>query len=92
MRVDVDIDDISNSQYLNTQRIVTVNWRALSSRYDSAVSKAAGEDTVNFNKSPTGWTDSTAARIWNRSVHFLTADFPSRGTFVAGLLLGLRLG
>lgn len=79
-------------QYLNTQRIITVNWRALSSRYDSAISKAAGEDSVSVNKPAKGWNESTAARIWNRTIHFLTADFPSRGTFVAGLLLGLRLG
>ncbi|UZJ55133.1 hypothetical protein CBS101457_004453 [Exobasidium rhododendri] len=79
-------------QYLNTQRIITVNWRSLSSRYDSAISKVAGEDAINVNKPVSGWGNSTAARIWNRTFDFLTADFPSRGTFVAGLLLGLRLG
>lgn len=78
---------------MNTQRMVSVNWRTLTSGYESVVSKAAGEDAITFNRqSATGWSESRAARIWNRSIHFLTADFPSRGTFVAGLLLGLRLG
>jgi uncharacterized membrane protein (Fun14 family) len=79
-------------QYLNTQKIIKVDWKALGRRYDSAVDSAAGKDAVQVNKPASGWRDSTAARIWNRFTHFLTADFPSRGTFLAGLILGLRLG
>jgi uncharacterized membrane protein (Fun14 family) len=82
-------------QYLNGQKIINVNWRSLQSRYDSAVNSAAGQDAVQINdpaSGMSGWRDSRAVRIWNRFVHFLTADFPSRGTFVAGLMLGLRLG
>lgn len=79
-------------QYLNTQKIIKVDWKALGRRYDSAVGSAAGKDAVQINKPASGWRDSTAARIWNRFTHFLTADFPSRGTFLAGLVLGLRLG
>lgn len=79
-------------QYLNTQKIIKVDWKALGKRYDSAIDHAAGKDAVQINRSASGWRDSTAARIWNRFTHFLTADFPSRGTFLAGLVLGLRLG
>ena len=79
-------------QYLNTQKIIKVDWKALGKRYDSAVDSAAGKDAIQVNKPASGWRDSTAARIWNRFTHFLTADFPSRGTFLAGLVLGLRLG
>ena len=39
-----------------------------------------------------GYNGSTAQRIWNRGTHFLMADFQPRATFMAGLLLGLRLG
>jgi len=30
--------------------------------------------------------------LWNWVVDFLTADFQSRASFVAGLALGLRIG
>lgn len=84
-------------QYLNTQRIITIDWGAMARRYDRTIDRAAGSGGgegpfVRKSNSATGWRDSTAARIWNRFTHFLTADFPSRGTFLAGLLLGLRLG
>lgn len=62
-------------QYMNANRLVSVNWSALANRYDRAV----GSD-----RSVTG--------VWNGLIHFLTADFQPRATFVAGLLLGFRLG
>lgn len=91
-------------QYLNSQGLVRVNWSALSKRYESTLDSAASTNpravaadnaSSGMTESVTsqrGWKDSRAARLWNRFVHFLTADFPTRGTFLAGLALGLRLG
>ena len=76
-------------QYLNSQKLVTVNWSAINSRYDKLVGSAAGPQT---RANATGFSGSTAQRIWNRTTNFLVADFQPRATFVAGLLLGLRLG
>ncbi|EPQ26578.1 uncharacterized protein PFL1_05899 [Pseudozyma flocculosa PF-1] len=77
-------------QYLNTQRLVSVNWSAIGNRYDRLVNGAAGGEAGS--SSATGYAGSTAQRLWNRTTHFLMADFQPRATFMAGLLLGLRLG
>ncbi|KAN0063312.1 hypothetical protein ACQY0O_004476 [Thecaphora frezii] len=77
-------------QYLNTQRLVTVNWSAIGNRYDRLVNSAGGGS--RGDNSAKGFAGSTAQRIWNRGTHFLMADFQPRATFMAGLLLGLRLG
>lgn len=76
-------------QYMNSQRLITVNWSAINSRYDKLVGSAAGPETATNVR---GYSGSTLQRIWNRTTNFLMADFQPRATFMAGLLLGLRLG
>ncbi len=75
-------------QYLNGQRLISVNWNAINSRYDRLVNSAAGPQAVNAR----GYSGSKLQRIWANFTNFLTADFQPRATFLAGLLLGLRLG
>lgn len=75
-------------QYLNSQRLISVNWGKISKRYDGWVDGAAGPR----DPAAKGWSNSTAARIWTRFTDFLTANFQERATFLAGLTLGLRLG
>jgi uncharacterized membrane protein (Fun14 family) len=75
-------------QYLNGQRLISVNWNAINSRYDKLVNSAAGPQAVNAR----GYSGSKLQRIWANFTNFLTADFQPRATFLAGLLLGLRLG
>lgn len=53
----------------------------MASRYDTAVDKFAGPGT-----------GSRLARLSNSVLDFLMADFPPRATFVAGVVLGLRIG
>lgn len=74
-------------QYLNSQQLIKVNWSAINSRYDKLVGSAAGPD-----QNAKGFQRSTAQTIWKRTTNFLVADFQPRATFMAGLLLGLRLG
>ncbi|KAE8270266.1 hypothetical protein A4X09_0g2071 [Tilletia walkeri] len=77
-------------QYLSSQRLVNVNWGAISRSYNSVVDRAAGGGEPSL--SVRGWKGSKLNRIWSRFVDFLTADFQPRATFIAGLVLGFRLG
>ena len=75
-------------QYLASKRMIRVDWSSLKNTYTSSVNRLAGPaDTSksNFEQMP-------LVRIWKRTVDFLTADFQERATFIAGLVLGLRLG
>lgn len=69
------------SQYLGSRSLVNVDWKSMASRYDSVVDSYAGSGA-----------GSKLARVSNRVVDFLLANFPPRATFVAGLVLGLRIG
>ncbi len=71
------------------QRWISINWGAINSRYEKLVNTAAGGAG-----DPAGskLTNSRLGRIWQRFLHFLTADFQQRATFTAGLFLGFRLG
>lgn len=80
------------SQYLSSQRLIQVNWGALSSRYDNLLSRVAGPSDPASTSGKANTNTNTAQRLWIRTTHFLTADFQPRATFMAGLLLGLRLG
>jgi FUN14 domain-containing protein 1 len=53
----------------------------MASRYDSTIEKVAGPGT-----------GSRVARLSHSVLDFLTADFPPRATFAAGVVLGLRIG
>ncbi|GAC96456.1 hypothetical protein PHSY_004036 [Pseudozyma hubeiensis SY62] len=77
-------------QYMSSQSLIKVNWSAINSKYDRLVGSAAGGNGAQ--QSVKGYGGSTAQRIWNRTTNFLVADFQPRATFMAGLLLGLRLG
>ena len=65
-----------------------INWNSLEGTYNSTVDSLAGpvkQGTDSFQRYP-------LVRIWHRLVDFLTTDFQQRATFLAGLVLGLRLG
>lgn len=75
-------------QYLASKRLVNINWKSMSSSYGREMERLAGPldpSTSRFQQMP-------LVRIWNRAVEFLTSDFQERATFIAGLILGLRLG
>ncbi|PWN21883.1 hypothetical protein BCV69DRAFT_311590 [Microstroma glucosiphilum] len=74
-------------QYLNSQKLVSVNWGGISKRYDGLVGSVAGP-----GEKVKGWQGSTAGRIYTRFEDFLTANFQERASLLAGLALGLRLG
>ncbi|WVF71953.1 hypothetical protein IAT40_006763 [Kwoniella sp. CBS 6097] len=70
-------------QYMSSRSFITVDWAKLGSRYDSAF----GSKT-----SAGGYKGPTVGGVWNRIVDFLTSNFQQRASFMAGLILGLRLG
>ncbi|KAI3625168.1 hypothetical protein CBS9595_000529 [Malassezia furfur] len=73
-------------QYLASRSFIKVNWSSIESVYNSSVNGLAGP------AEGAGARQYPLVRIWRRAVNFLTADFQQRATFVAGLVLGLRLG
>ncbi|EJU05563.1 hypothetical protein DACRYDRAFT_46554 [Dacryopinax primogenitus] len=70
-------------QYCNSMSLISVNWDKASERFDNLFS-STGPDGVRHPP--------TVASLWNWLVDFLLADFQQRASFVAGLLLGLRVG
>ncbi|KAL4399254.1 mitochondrion autophagy protein [Malassezia pachydermatis] len=75
-------------QYLASKRLITIDWKSLQTSYNSSVDRLAGP----ADKAKSGMTQYPLVRIWNRMVEFLTSNFQERATFIAGLVLGLRLG
>ncbi|GAA6017335.1 hypothetical protein JCM10207_005598 [Rhodosporidiobolus poonsookiae] len=71
-------------QYLSSRQLINVNWSAVSSRYDAFVSKRAGP--------PASQGGNRLGRLWGWFVDFVAANVQQRATFVAGVVLGLRLG
>ncbi|CAO1637621.1 unnamed protein product [Sympodiomycopsis kandeliae] len=70
-------------QYLsNGQYIRGVNWGSIGKKYDGLLDRATGSDK-DKNK---------LLALYNRFVHFLTANFQERASLIAGLALGLRIG
>ncbi|KAG8996925.1 hypothetical protein FRB95_005513 [Tulasnella sp. JGI-2019a] len=72
-------------QYFTSINILDMKWGKLSSRFEGtfySTPAAPGEAP----RPP------TVLALWNWMVDFLTADFPPRATFLAGFVLGLRLG
>ncbi|KAF8610203.1 hypothetical protein BDV93DRAFT_10007 [Ceratobasidium sp. AG-I] len=72
-------------QYFNAIDITKVNWVSASSRFERLFytpSATPGQES----RAP------TVGSLWTWGVDFLTADFPPRASFLAGLVLGLRLG
>ncbi|EJD05828.1 uncharacterized protein FOMMEDRAFT_153171 [Fomitiporia mediterranea MF3/22] len=74
-------------QYLVNLRLVRVNWSRAESRFQDMFysrERVVGGEVV---KRPP-----TLLSLWRWLVDFLTADFPPRATFIAGMALGLRIG
>lgn len=72
-------------QYFNAIDITKVNWSSASNRferlfYTSSATPGQGSRAPTFGS------------LWTWAVDFLTADFPPRASFLAGMVLGLRLG
>ncbi|WFD20672.1 hypothetical protein MCAP1_002923 [Malassezia caprae] len=75
-------------QYLASKRLVNINWKSMSSSYGQEMERLAGP----LDPTKSRFQQMPLVRIWNRLVEFLTSDFQERATFIAGLVLGLRLG
>lgn len=75
-------------QYLATKRLIRIDWSSFKNTYSSSVDHLAGPVDASQNK----FQQLPLMRIWRRTVDFLTTDFQERATFIAGLVLGLRLG
>jgi len=70
-------------QYLGSLYIFRVDWVRVGSRFEKLFY------TTNANghkRAP------SVSSFWTWLINFLTADFQSRASFIAGMALGLRLG
>jgi len=71
-------------QYLGSKSIVKVDWSRVSKRFESVFYVKDG--VADTRRPPTIYS------LWRRLVDFLTADFQPRASFIAGLMLGIRIG
>lgn len=71
-------------QYLSSRQFINVNWGAFSSSYDRFITSRAGP--------PSSQGGNRLARVWTGFIDFVSANVQQRATFVAGVVLGLRLG
>lgn len=71
-------------QYMSSRSLININWNALTSSYDSLITSRAGP--------PASQGGNRAKGLWMWFIDFVGADVQSRATFVAGVLLGLRIG
>jgi len=71
-------------QAFNSLRIFHIDLGALSRPFEKLFYR---EDTYGGQRRPP-----TITTFWSWLVNFLTADFPPRASFLAGLVLGLRIG
>ncbi|KAF8575803.1 hypothetical protein K439DRAFT_1641101 [Ramaria rubella] len=69
-------------QYFNSLSLIRVDWGRAASRFENLV-----YTEVNGIKRPP-----TVFSLWRWLVNFLTADFQPRASFLAGMMLGLRIG
>ncbi|CAE6437136.1 hypothetical protein ACGC1H_004443 [Rhizoctonia solani] len=72
-------------QYFNAIDITKTNWGAASTRFERLFYSAP-------SKTGEPRRPATIATLWAWLVDFLTADFPPRASFLAGMVLGLRIG
>ncbi|KAI4527499.1 FUN14 family-domain-containing protein [Schizophyllum commune] len=70
-------------QYLGQLSVIKVDWRAMGSRFENLFYKT---DANGVKRAP------TVGSLWTWVVDFLTADFQPRASFLAGFVLGIRLG
>ncbi|GAA5885188.1 hypothetical protein JCM16303_005891 [Sporobolomyces ruberrimus] len=71
-------------QYMSSRSLININWSGLTSSYDSLITSRAGP--------PASQGGNRAVGLWNWFIDFVGADVQSRATFVAGVLLGFRIG
>ncbi|GAA6057239.1 hypothetical protein JCM3770_003817 [Rhodotorula araucariae] len=71
-------------QYLSSRQFISVNWAALTSSYERFITARAGP--------PVAQGGNRLARAWSGFIDFVGANVQQRATFVAGVVLGLRLG
>ncbi|BGP26669.1 hypothetical protein JCM10295v2_005622 [Rhodotorula toruloides] len=71
-------------QYLSSRSLISINHEALSSTWDRLVTARAG--------APASKGGNRLGSLWSWFVDFVGANVQSRATFVAGVLLGFRLG
>jgi FUN14 domain-containing protein 1 len=62
-----------------------VDWGRISSRFEKLF-YSPPEQPGGAPRPP------TVASVWTWFIDFLTADFQQRASFIAGFLLGLRIG
>ena len=72
-------------QYFSSQSFIRVDWGRVSSRFEKLF-YSPPENSGGAPRPP------TVASAWNWFVDFLTADFQQRASFIAGFVLGLRIG
>ena len=72
----------SSPQYLGSVSLVRVDWPRAANRFENLFYR-----TENGVRRPP-----TVGSLWSWLINFLAADFQPRATFVAGLVLGLRIG
>ncbi|KAK7055010.1 hypothetical protein VNI00_003473 [Paramarasmius palmivorus] len=70
-------------QYLGQTSIIRVDWGAVGKRFENLFYTT---DANGARKAPTVYS------LFSWLVDFLTADFQPRASFLAGLMLGLRIG
>ncbi|THU86426.1 hypothetical protein K435DRAFT_558387, partial [Dendrothele bispora CBS 962.96] len=70
-------------QYLGSYSVIRVDWAAIGRRFEKLFYTT---DATGQRKAPTVHT------AWSWLVDFLVADFQPRASFLAGLILGLRIG
>ncbi|CAE7224275.1 unnamed protein product [Rhizoctonia solani] len=72
-------------QYFNAIDLTKTNWSTASTRFERLFYSTS--DKPGETRYPP-----TIATLWAWLVNFLTADFPPRASFLAGMILGLRIG
>ncbi|KAG6903200.1 hypothetical protein C0995_002743 [Termitomyces sp. Mi166 len=70
-------------QYLSSVSLVRVDWKRLATRFENAFHI---QDVNGVSHPP------SILVLWKGLLDFLTADFQPRASFIAGLVLGLRIG
>ncbi|KAL4265971.1 FUN14 family protein [Pleurotus pulmonarius] len=71
-------------QYFASFSLVRVDWVKMGSRFENLFYTT--DPVTGARKAP------SIVSLWTWLVEFLTADFQPRASFIAGLLLGLRIG
>ncbi|TXT10739.1 hypothetical protein VHUM_02244 [Vanrija humicola] len=70
-------------QYFSSKKWVSVDWSAVEKSYDGKVGTVGPDGKVTYP---------SVKQVYNSLVDFLTANFQQRATFLAGFVLGLRVG